>query len=403
MPGVNKMISLEEALTIVDHRIEKTQLPTEMLSVRDAIGRVVAEDQRSTLDIPPFDKSAMDGYAIPAGQDFGRFRILETVAAGDVPRQKLTRGTAIKVMTGAPVPEGTAKVVMIEKTRHSDGHVDILEVDSSQHICRKGEDIRCGDVVLKAGALLGPLEIGNLISVGITKVKVVRPVRIGIISTGNEIVDCPDELAAGKIMNSNGPMLVALCQKYHLEIVSQKIVPDQLDATIAILQETMANADIVVLSGGVSVGQFDYVAEAMKQAGLKIHFDRVCVKPGKPMTFASLDENIVFGLPGNPVAVYLMFHLFVLRAARMLSGCKVELPFVSLPLGFHFRRRKAERTGFLPCRLDRNGTLQEIDYHGTAHLQALLSSDGFFVIPAGQTHIPAGENVEFLCLKGAFE
>ena len=204
-------------------------------------------------------------------------------------------------------------------------------------------------------------------------------------------------------MNSNGPTLAALCQRYYLEIVSEQIVPDQLDVTIAILKETMDKADIVVLSGGVSVGQFDYVAEAMKQVGLTIHFDRVCVKPGKPMTFACSDEKFVFGLPGNPVAVYLMFHLFVLRTARMLSGSKADLRFTSLPLGFDFRRRKAERMGFLPCRLDRNGTLQEIDYHGTAHLQALLGSDGFFVVPAGQTHIPAGEKVDFLCLKGAFQ
>jgi molybdopterin molybdotransferase len=403
MPDANKMISLEEALTIADRRIEKTQLPTKILPVRVAIGHVVAEDQRSVLDNPPFDKSAMDGYAIPEGEDCGPFRVLETVAAGDVPSQKLTSGTAIKVMTGAPVPEGTAKVVMIEKTRQSDGYVEIMESDSSRHICRKGEDIRCGDVVLRAGAVLGPLEIGNLISVGISQVQVTRPVRIGIISTGNEIVDCPDELAAGKIMNSNGPMLAALCQKYHIEVVGEQIVSDQLDSTIAVLKETMNKADIVVLSGGVSVGQFDYVAEAMKQTGLAIHFDRVCIKPGKPMTFACSDEHVVFGLPGNPVAVYLMFHLFVLRAARMLSGCKDDLRFTTLPLGFDFHRRKTERRGFLPCRLDRNGTLQEVDYHGTAHLQALLSSDGFFVVPVGQTHIPAGEKVDFLCLKGAFQ
>jgi molybdopterin molybdotransferase len=233
--------------------------------------------------------------------------------------------------------------------------------------------------------------------VGITRVNVARRVRIGIISSGNEIVDSPDELTEGKIMNANGPVLAALCQHYGLQVVGEQIVPDTLDRTVFVLTEMLAKADIAVLSGGVSVGQFDFVAEAMKQAGLTIHFDRLAVKPGKPMTFASSDDGkAVMGLPGNPVAVYLMFYLFVLYAARLLSGRKTELTFTSLRLGFDFHRRKADRMAFLPCRLQSDGSLEKVDYHGTAHLMALSASDGFFVVPGATTQISAGECVDFI-------
>jgi molybdopterin molybdotransferase len=397
MPHTNKMISLVSARQIVAEAIGDIKLPTEDVSVRHAAGRILSQDQLSAIDIPPFNKSAMDGYAIPPGDGCEEYRLLETVAAGDVPRYKLTAGTAVKVMTGAPVPEGAEKVVMIEKTTEANGLLRVVSPDSASHICYRGEDIRRGDVVLSAGTVLGPADIGNLISVGITRVSVTRRVRIGIIATGNEIVDCPNQLAEGKIMNANGPVLSALCQRYGLDVVDEVIVPDELDKTISVLEDMMARADIVVLSGGVSVGQFDFVAEAMKQAGVTVHFDRLAVKPGKPMTFASLEDGkVVMGLPGNPVAVYLMFHFFVLYAARLLSGRKTELAFTALPLGFNFHRRKADRTAFVPCRLQPDGSLGKIDYHGTAHLMVLSGSDGFFRVPKATTRISAGESVDFI-------
>lgn len=391
-----KMIALNEARERVAAQLEKITFPTESIQVREAMGRILAEDQLSGLDIPPFDKSAMDGFAIPAGDPCDEYHILQTIAAGDLPQEKLAPGTAVKIMTGAPVPEGTEKVAMIEKTSEVNGKVRIVTPDPESHICRKGEDIRRGEVVLRTGTVLGPADIGNLISVGITKVNVPRRVRIGIISTGNELLDCPHNLVPGKIMNANGPVLSALCYKYGLDVVCEHTVPDELDSTVSILKEALRQADIVVLSGGVSVGQFDFVAEAMKLAGLTIHFDRLAVKPGKPMTFATAEGKSVMGLPGNPVAVYLMFHLFVLYAARLLSGSKTELAFTTLPLGFDFHRKKARRTAFIPCRLARNGSVEKIAYHGTAHLMALSNSDGFCVVPKGITQLAAGESIDFI-------
>lgn len=290
---------------------------------------------------------------------------------------------------------------MIEKTREADGTIRVLTPEKKNNICRQGEDVRCGEIVVPALTQLGPLEVANLISVGITDVEVTHPLRVAVISTGDEIVDSFDQLAPGKIMNSNGPMLAGLCREYGFEVVSNFIVPDELDATVSAFQKALDIADIVIVSGGVSVGDFDFVGDAMKQAGLKMHFNRVHMKPGRPTAFASRREKAVFGLPGNPVAVYLTFHLFVLRAAKLMVGREPELHYIELPLRQSFERRKAERLEHVPSRLTSDGQLEPVEFHGSAHLQALLKSDGFFVVPEGKARLCAGDRVRFLSFKGS--
>ncbi|MHC4636489.1 MAG: molybdopterin molybdotransferase MoeA [Planctomycetota bacterium] len=403
MAKSKEILLLSKAFDIVEQQLTGKSLPSESIPIQQALGRTVVEDQISSLDIPPFNKSAMDGYAVLEDDERQEYRLLETIPAGGVPTKPLTPGTCTKVMTGAPVPEGAGKVIMVEHTTETDQIVRVLSHSEARNICHKAEDVRRGDIVLHGPARLGPLEIANLISVGITEVKVAQPVRIAILSTGDEIVDSPDKLEPGKIMNSNGPMLAALCKRYALEVVSNSIVRDSCDVTISAIRESLDNAEIVLLSGGVSAGDFDYVTEAMKLAGLQLHFNRLAVKPGKPMTFASGDKGIAFGLPGNPVAVYLMFHLFVLYAARLLVGKKQEPRFVTLPLGQDFRRRNCERMAYLPCRLTQDGRLKPISYHGSAHLQALRDSDGFFIVPKGVTEILSGQNADFIILKGSFQ
>ncbi|MHC4114548.1 MAG: molybdopterin molybdotransferase MoeA [Planctomycetota bacterium] len=403
MSEKEKMILLTEALEILEQELAGISLPVETIPVRQALGRTVVEDQISSLDIPPFDKSAMDGYAVLDGDQKEEYRLVEVVPAGKMPGRTLEPGTTIKVMTGAPVPEGAGQVIMVEQTSETDGKVRIISHSKATNICPRGEDINRGNVVLHAPTVLGPLEIANLIAVGITEVKVTKPIRIAILATGSEIVDSPAQLGAGKIMNSNGPMLAALCRRYGLQLVSNSIVRDNCDITISAIRESLDNADIVLLSGGVSEGDFDFVSEAMKQVGLKLHFNRLAIKPGKPMTFASGANGIAFGLPGNPVAVYLMFHLFVLYAARLMVGKKHKPRFVKLPLAQDYHRRRAERMAYLPCRLTRDGLLKPITYHGSAHLQALRDSDGFFIVPKGATKVSAGQKVDFLILKGSFQ
>ena len=396
------MILRDEALAIVDEKLGAMRLPTEEVKTQSALMRRIAQDQHSRLDIPPFNRSAMDGFAIPAGDVCERYRVLETVAAGITPTKALLPGTATRVMTGAAVPEGAARVVMVELAEESGAEVTFERIPETTNICSTGEDMARGDLVLEAGTLLGPLEIASLVSVGITEILVGRAPRVAILSTGDELVDDPGLLVPGKIMNSNGPLLRSLCRRWGLEVVRCERVADSLEATVDALTACLVEADILILSGGVSVGEFDFVPQALERVGLTIHFDRLAMQPGKPTTFASSPEKIVFGLPGNPVAVYLMFHLFVLRAVALLAGARHGVCYRSLILGFDYSRKNAGRLAYVPCQLGRDGAIQRINYHGSAHLLALHQADGFFLVPQGASKLSRGERVEFLSMRGGF-
>ena len=395
------MILLDEALAAVDAALTGAAPAAETVPVREALGRVLAADQHSRLDLPPFDKSAMDGYAVLPGDEREAYRLLETVAAGQTPTARLEPGTAVKVMTGAPVPDGAGKVIIREVTDEAGETVRVRRHDASDNICRQGEDIRAGDPVLQAGRALDALDAANLVSCGITEVPVAARLRMAILSTGDEIVDDPAALRPGRIMNANGPMLAGLAAAHGLTVVAEQSVPDAPEPTVAALRGAMAAADIVVLSGGVSVGEYDYVLAAFEQAGLDVHFARIAVKPGKPTVFATSGGRVVFGLPGNPVSVCVMFHLFVLRAAARLCGAPPPLRTVHLPLAAGYRRRKANREQFVPARRTADGAMEPLEYHGSAHLLAMREADGFLRVPIGVVELAAGDVAGFLPIRRA--
>lgn len=394
----SEMIELDEALRVVEQCAAGIELVTEMVNVDAALGRVLAGDGVSRLALPPFNKSAMDGYAVMDGDERDEYKVLEFIAAGSTPTTALTPGTASKVMTGAPVPDGSGKVIMVEFTEETDGTVKVFKHSSNSNICVMGEDVGAGDVVMSGPVLLGPLEIANLISCGISEVEVFRKVRVAVVSTGDEIVDDPSKIAPGMIMNSNGPLLAGLCQQYGLEVASQTVLKDDRKSTVAGIKAALDGADIVILSGGVSMGDLDFVDTAMGDVGLKVHFNRVAVKPGKPMTFASTENKAVFGLPGNPVSVYLMFHLFVLRAAMLINGIKTP-ELTKLPIAEDFKRKKTDRALFAPGIITPDGKVEQVKYHGSAHLMALMKADGFFFVEKGVGAIDAGERVKFMRVR----
>ncbi len=393
------MIPIEEMNRRIAEALRGATLPTATVAVRRARSRVLAADQTSRLDLPPFDKSAMDGYAILADDERQSYRLLGTVAAGQAVTPTLSAGTTVKVMTGAPVPKGAGRVVMQEQTEENDGTVTVARHNGAVNICWMGEDVRRGDVILRAGTRLEALEIANLIACGITEVEVVRPVRLAIISTGDEIVDHPDELEHGKIIDTNAPLLEALADAHGLEVASVARTPDDRDATAQAIRAGVEAADIVVLSGGISVGEYDYVHDALADLGIREIFASVAVKPGRPLTCAKTDGNeFVVALPGNPVSVYLMFHLCLLRIAAILSGTDPNLREVELELGRDFTRRKTDRQEYLPAQLTESGVVLPVDYHGTAHLTALMQADGFLIVPVGTAQLAAGTKVRFLPL-----
>ncbi|MCP4547622.1 MAG: molybdopterin molybdotransferase MoeA [bacterium] len=400
MPDIDSdMTPLADAFAIIEREVSSLAGDPETLPTAEALGRVLMGTYISRTDLPPFDKSAMDGYAILLGDDSTELEVLEIVGAGETPANGLVNGSTVKVMTGAPVPAGTERVVPVERCVEIDGRVRILSRGNALNICRRGEDLRIGDSVLNGPTRLGPMEISNLISCGLSEIQVYRRPRVIVLNTGDEIVDTPDALASGKIMNSNGPLLDALCAAHGLDLLQRRIVPDDRTATGTAIREAVNAADLVLLTGGVSVGDFDFVGEALADQGLKTHFSKVAVKPGRPLTFATRPGKAVFGLPGNPVAVFITFQVFVRRALHLLNGLPPEPRTLNLPLATEFRRRKMNRREYVPCHLLADGSLEPIRYHGSADTMALLGADGLFIIDKGCDCIAAGTRSDLLPTK----
>jgi len=405
MSAARTTIQVDEAFRIVDSVLSGVKAPGETVAVREALGRVVLDDQRSELDLPPFNKAAMDGYAVAAGDCRDSYRLVDTVPAGQLPAAELLPGTAARIMTGAPVPAGAGKVIKQEDTREHDGIVEVLRHDTAANICGKAEDVRRGQVIVAAGTLLDPVADASLIGCGITSVRVARRLRAAVISTGDELAASLESLGPGKIMDSNGPMLAALARGHGMEVVGECTAPDDSAAISSALGRAIAMADLVLVSGGVSAGMFDCVIGAMNACGLTVHFSRVAMRPGKPTVFATAPAEdgrprVVFGLPGNPVSAFVAFHLFVVRAAALLTGRRPVRREFTLPLAGEFRRRHAERTEYVPACISAESAVEPVDYHGSAHLAALLQADGFFVVPNGTAAVRAGHPVSFMPIPG---
>ncbi len=407
------MLPLDRALARVDAAVDACTGPwgSEQVRIAEALGRHLARPPRARIDQPPFDKSAMDGFALrkgdpglercPAfpGQPGPFYRVAELVAAGRVASEPLRPGQALRIMTGAPVPPEADRVAMQEHTEQREGWVRITRSSTRSNICLQGEDSKAGHALLPAGQRLSAVDLANLAASGVTEVEVSRRVRLAVISTGDEVVDHPDRLGPGLILDANGPLLAALAEQWGLELCMRAHAPDDPDATRETIARALQRADLVALSGGVSAGVYDHVQGALRACGLAIAFDRLAVKPGRPMTFAHGEAGLVFGLPGNPVPVYLMFHLFVLRAAARLQGVSTPLRSLRLPLAAAFSRRKTDRLEYLPGRIDAEGRVERVRSHGTAHLLAQGRADGFFAVPQGVAALPEEHPVELLLLR----
>ncbi len=393
------MIPFESAMSLLQEKLEPHRLPAERISVQSAAGRFLSSDVRSRIDLPPFDKSAMDGYAVPPGDFGGEFEVKGIVPAGKPAGSALAPGTVVKVMTGAPVPPGTERVIIVEQAVEKDGRVRFENPSTRTNIRRQAENLAAGDTILKAGARVGPLEIANLIDCGISEIEVARQASLYILITGDEVVDSFDQLTPGKIMNTNGPLVARLSDRFGLRIAGEEIVPDDPALLRAALERAKAAADIVVVTGGLSVGDFDFVPQVITDSGMEIHFSRVAIQPGKPLTFATDDTTLLFGLPGNPVSVYLMFHLVVFRAVAVISGGDFVPRSVMVRLAEPFQRRSGKRAAYQPYRLSADGLAVPVDYHGSGHLSALIQADGFIKVPQGVTKLEAQAEMPMMILE----
>ncbi|NOR42234.1 MAG: molybdopterin molybdenumtransferase MoeA, partial [Gammaproteobacteria bacterium] len=305
------MISVDQAIDkILSQAVSVKEV--ENVEILDALNRVLAEDLHSTIDVPGYDNSAMDGYAVNSEDCLtsgNELPVSQRIAAGQV-GEKLEPGTAARIFTGAPIPAGADAVVMQEMCQQIDDKVVInAVVEAGCNVRQAGEDIKRDSIVLSAGSRLRPQELGLLASVGLAEFNVKRRLKVATFFTGDELVTPGQSLAPGQIYNSNRYTLCGLLQTMDCEIIDLGIVPDTLEATVNILEQAASVADLVVTSGGVSVGEEDYVRIALEQLG-ELSMWRIAMKPGKPVAFGRVGKALFMGLPGNPVSVFVTFLVF---------------------------------------------------------------------------------------------
>jgi molybdopterin molybdotransferase len=395
------MLTLAEALERLTAAVSPLDA-AETVSTFDAFGRILAEDVRSTLDVPPADNTAMDGYALRSADVPAEGTVLpvsQRIPAGQVP-SALQPGTAARIFTGAQIPEGADAVVMQELCEALDGAVRINTVPpAGQSIRRRGEDVREGAVVLQAGDRLTPQAMGLAASVGIAKLKVARRPKVALFSTGDELVMPGEPIKPGAIYNSNRFLLRGLIEALGGECVDLGIVPDKLDATRDALRRAARGADLIVTSGGVSVGEEDHLKPAVQAEG-SLDLWQIALKPGKPLAFGHVKRAdgtraAFIGLPGNPVSSFVTFLLAVRPVLLRMQGVKDLAPrAIEMRADFDWPRAD-KREEFLRARLNAQGGLDLFPNQGSGVLTSAVWADGLVANPPGRT-IARGDVVRFL-------
>jgi len=392
------MITVEEAQQEVLREVGLIAAEETGLDV--ARGRVLREDVFAPADIPQRDNSAMDGYAVRAddvAQAPVSLLVIGDLPAGTIATTRLEPGTAMRIMTGAMLPDGADAVAQVEIT---DAGSDVVRIEQAvrrgANIRKRGEDMRAGDLVLREGSVLRAGEIGVLASVRKTSLRVSRRPTVAILSTGNEVVDAEAPGADGKIVNSNAWSLAALVRDTGGIPRVCDIVPDELQATIAAIESAL-DADFVVSTGGVSVGAFDFVKDALDALGGDTRFRRVAMKPGKPVVLSRVRDRLYFGLPGNPVSCMVAFLLFVAPAMRKFSGLRENVlpPTVKTRLDGAIKSKGDRRTYFRVRVSACDGELVSTPMHaqGSGVLTSMIGANGLAIVEAGTTRTESGSVV----------
>ncbi len=392
-------VSIAEARSAVLEQVHV--LDAEEVSLDDALGRALAGDASAPNDVPPFAASAMDGYAIRAADTIdgsARLKLIGEAKAGTGAGVTVEPGTAVRISTGAPIPDGADAVVPQELTSVEDSTVSVDKpIRRNYHVRPAGEDITAGELVVHAGSLLGPAELGVLASLNIPRPRVVRRPRVAIVGTGDELTDPGRPLKPGAIRDSNGPALGGAVHRAGGELVARMRAGDDLDATVAVLSAALRDVDMLITTGGVSVGPHDHVRPALQRLGFREVFAGVDLKPGRPTTFAVDDEGtLVFALPGNPVSALMAFRLFVVPAMDAMLGRDREVHPTNA-IAAEDLPGALGRTTVVRCRTE----LHDDGWHvyptksQDSHiLTSMLGVDALALVPGDRELIAAGEPVE---------
>jgi len=407
MPANDICCDTQPGMISVEHAIEQLLAQataiteSEHVGLDAAAGRVLASDLASPVDVPGFDNSAMDGYALHS-RDFEAARdaglpVTQRITAGSV-GERLQPGCAARIFTGAPLPDGADTVVMQEQCRVAGDRVWIeTTVKAGSNIRPRGNDIAAGSIVLESGTRLQAAHLGLVASVGIAMVEVSRRLRVGVFSTGDELAEPGKPLAPGQIYNSNRYQLNALLAAQGCEMIDLGSIADDFDTTRETLLQAAAQADLVMTTGGVSVGEEDHVKAALETVGT-LHLWRIRMKPGKPLAFGRIGDTPFIGLPGNPVSVFVTFMLFARPYLQVMQG-RIQSDPIRYPVRAGFDYRANQRREYVRVRLhaDQDGMLvaQTFPRQGSDVLSSVAWADGLVEI-AEDTTVQAGETVSFL-------
>jgi molybdopterin molybdotransferase len=394
-----ELLSLEEAQSRILARV--VQLPLEQVELAQAAGRFPVEPVPARVDLPPFDASAMDGFAVRTEDTPGRLPVVEQIAAGRPASHALGAGEAMGIATGAAVPEGADAVIPLEYVVDHDNTIEIGErVELGANIRPRGGDLRTGDTVVSVGARLGPAQLGALAAAGVADISTTARPRAAVLSTGSELRRPGETLASGQIYEVNSVLLAAQLASAGAAVEELDAVADDEHAHHAALEQGL-EADVLVTSGGVSVGPHDLVRSVGRELGIEEVLWGVAVKPGKPLWFGVRDETLVFGLPGNPVSSLVCFELFVRPAVLALQGAAEPMPRFEPGRLARSVRPNAVRTELVRARsrvVDGEVQLDVLEGQDSHMIARAASADALVLVPAGETELAAGSRVSFLRL-----
>ncbi|NOT62974.1 MAG: molybdopterin molybdotransferase MoeA [Acidobacteria bacterium] len=399
------MLRIEDALELM--LAHTPTLPSETIRLAEAVGHIVRAAALSDLDMPPFNRARMDGYALRAEDTNAASAVtlqsVGEIAAGASFSGTLRRGQAIRIMTGAPVPAGADAVEKIEVIQvNADGTITLnAAVKAGQFITPRASEARCGELVVNEGTLITPAVAAVLASFGYAQVRVSPRPRLALLSTGSELVEAHQTPGAAQIRNSNTYSLAGYAARAGCEVIRTDIVKDDFEVTRAAIAEALSQAEVVMLSGGVSMGDYDLVKPALQALGAEIIVEKVAMHPGKPTVFAKLGDKVIFGLPGNPVSVAVSFHLFALPVLRKLQGAsELALSRCRAYVTQHVKGAPPRRS-HQPGRLQiRNGRaeVEPLKWVGSSDLVAFMRADCLIVVPEEQAMIATGELAEVIQL-----
>jgi molybdopterin molybdotransferase len=402
--NIRAMLELEEARQRLLDAVKP--LPAEMVPVSQAAGRVLAEEVVSPIDLPPFDNSAMDGYAVrsadvasASSQSPIMLKLAGHVPAGAVFTGTVQPGTCVRLFTGSPLPDGADAVVMQEDTRVEDSQPGVvLFLDPAkpwENVRFRGEDVKAGTVLARAGEAITAGRVGLMAAAGISSVNAHRRPIVGLLATGSELVEAGHPLAPGKIYESNRRALEPLLVRSGAWARVFPLVPDTLDATYQALQLALDECDAVVTSGGVSVGELDFVKAAFERLGGVMDFWKVAIKPGKPFVFGRRGKKLLFGLPGNPVSALVTFLLLVRPALRRWQGATNVLPPVAHGVLAEALTNHGDRRHFMRVRVDESGAVRSAGAQASHLLSSLAAANGLVEVPPNAT-LAAGSPVRVI-------